>query len=100
MALPTTILLAQGGLKAASVNRRLEAVRCLLRWAEASGIVARNVALHVKSIRTPRDRRPHGLTPPKCIVCCVPQGKAPTGWLDGITPWFSSCSRPDCESVK
>ena len=55
-------MLTQGGLKAASINRRLEAVRRLLRWAEASGTVARNVALHVKSVRTVRDRRPRGLT--------------------------------------
>ena len=55
-------MLIQRGLKAASINRRLEAVRRLLRWAEASGAVTRNVALHVKSVRTARDRRPHGLT--------------------------------------
>jgi site-specific recombinase XerD len=46
-------MMTQGGLKGASINRRLEAVRRLLRWAEASGTVARNVALHVKSVRIP-----------------------------------------------
>jgi integrase/recombinase XerC len=55
-------MMTQGGLKAASVNRRLEAVRRLLRWAEANGTVARNVALHVKSVRVVRERRPLGLT--------------------------------------
>ena len=55
-------MMTQGGLKAASVNRRLEAGRRLLRWAEASGAVARNVALHVKSVRVVRERRPLGLT--------------------------------------
>jgi len=47
---------------AASINRRLEAVRRLLRWAEANGAVARNVALHVKSVRVVREHAPRGLT--------------------------------------
>src|SRR3984885_7363350 len=55
-------MVTQGGLKAASVNRRLEAVRRLLRWAEANGTVARNVARHVKSVRIVREPRPLGLT--------------------------------------
>lgn len=55
-------MITQGGLKAASINRRLEAVRRLLRWAEATGAVARNVALHVKSVRVVRERGPRGLT--------------------------------------
>ena len=55
-------MMTQGGLKAASINRRLEAVRRLLRWAEANGTVARNVALKVKSVRVVRERRPLGLT--------------------------------------
>jgi len=55
-------MMTQGGLKAASINRRLEAVRRLLRWAEANGTVTRNVALKVKSIRVTHERRPLGLT--------------------------------------
>jgi integrase/recombinase XerC len=55
-------MMTRGGLKAASINRRLEAVGRLLRWAEANGTVARNVALHVKSVRLVRERRPLGLT--------------------------------------
>jgi integrase/recombinase XerC len=48
--------------KAATINRRLEAVRRLLRWAEASGIVATNVAAEVRTVRLTRDRKPVGLT--------------------------------------
>lgn len=48
-------MLTQGGLKAASINRRLAAVRRLLRWAEANGMVPRNVALKVKSVRITRE---------------------------------------------
>ena len=55
-------MMTQGGLQAASINRRLEAVRRLLRWAEANGAVARNVALHVKSVRVVREHAPRGLT--------------------------------------
>jgi integrase/recombinase XerC len=49
-------------LKATTINRRLEAIRRLLRWAETSGIVARSVATDVKTVRTVRDRKPVGLT--------------------------------------
>jgi len=55
-------MMTQGGLKAASINRRLEAVRRLLRWAEANGTVTRNVALKVKSVCVTRERGPLGLT--------------------------------------
>jgi site-specific recombinase XerD len=56
-------MMTQGGLKAASINRRPEVVRRLLpRWAEANGTVARNVALHIKSVRIVRKPRPLGLT--------------------------------------
>jgi site-specific recombinase XerD len=55
-------MMTQGGLKAASINRRVEVVRRLLRWAEATGAVARNVALHVRSVRVVRERGPRGLT--------------------------------------
>jgi integrase/recombinase XerC len=49
-------------LKATTINRRLEAVRRLLRWAQAAGIVTRSIATDVKTVHTTRDRRPIGLT--------------------------------------
>ena|SRR5271157_5639599 len=49
-------------LKPATINRRLEAIRGLLRWAEASGTVASNVAAEVKTIRMARSTKPLGLT--------------------------------------
>lgn len=49
-------------LKASTINRRLEAVRRLLRWAEASGMVAHSVATDVKTVRMTRDRKPVGLS--------------------------------------
>lgn len=48
--------------KATTINRRLEAVRRLLRWAEATGVVAANVAAGVRTIRLTGDRQPVGLT--------------------------------------
>jgi integrase/recombinase XerC len=49
-------------LKATTINRRLEAVRRVLRWAEATGVVAANVAAGVRTIRLTGDRQPVGLT--------------------------------------
>ena len=48
--------------KATTINRRLEAVRRVLRWAEATGVVAANVAAGVRTIRLTGDRQPVGLT--------------------------------------
>ena len=79
-------MMTQDGLKAASINRRLEAVRRLLRWAEANGTVARNVALHVKSVRIVREPRPLGLRPHRCMACCVLPARVLTGSPGAITP--------------
>ena len=48
--------------RATTINRRLEAVRRVLRWAEATGVVAANVAAGVRTIRLTGDRQPVGLT--------------------------------------
>ena len=55
-------MIARRQLKATTINRRLEAVRRLLRWAEATGVVAANVAAGVRTIRLTGDRQPVGLT--------------------------------------
>lgn len=55
-------MLALRQLKGTTINRRLEAVRRLLRWAEASGTVTTNVATEVKAVRLARGRKPVGLT--------------------------------------
>jgi site-specific recombinase XerD len=55
-------MLTHRGFKATTINRRLEAVRRLLRWAEASAVVTTNVARDVKTVRLARDRQPVGLT--------------------------------------
>ena len=55
-------MITQCQLKATTINRRLEAVRRLLRWAEATGAVAANVAAGVRTIRLTGDRQPVGLT--------------------------------------
>src|SRR3954469_9671682 len=55
-------MIARRQVKATTINRRLEAVRRLLRWAEATGIVAANVAAGVRTIRLTGDRQPVGLT--------------------------------------
>jgi integrase/recombinase XerC len=54
--------LSGGGLKPASINRKLEALRRLCRWAHREGKLAANPAAEVKLARTTRDLRPAGLT--------------------------------------
>ena len=54
--------LAGGGLKPASINRKLEALRRLCRWAHREGKLDANPAAEVKLVRSLRDLRPVGLT--------------------------------------
>ena len=50
------------GRRPATVNRRLDALRRLCRWARGTGIVATDVARDVRPMRTVRNRQPVGLT--------------------------------------
>lgn len=53
------------GRRPATVNRRLEALRRLCRWARATGALTADVARDVRPVRTLRDRQPAGLTDPE-----------------------------------
>jgi integrase/recombinase XerC len=55
-------LTGQRGLRPATVNRRLEALRRLCRWAEADGRLRTDAASAVKPVRMERNRQPVGLT--------------------------------------
>lgn len=53
------------GLRPATVNRRLEALRRFCRWAHQSKRLKTNVALELRPVRTVRNIRPAGLTEPE-----------------------------------
>ena len=50
------------GLRPATVNRRLDALRRLCRWARGTGALAADAARDVRPMRTTRNRQPAGLT--------------------------------------
>jgi site-specific recombinase XerD len=50
------------GRRPATVNRRLDALRRLCRWARGTGVLAANAARDVRPLRTARNRQPVGLT--------------------------------------
>ena len=54
-------LIAESGLRPATVNRRLEALRRLCRWAQAEGLLPTDVASAVRPVRSERNRQPAGL---------------------------------------
>jgi hypothetical protein len=58
-------LLKVEGLRPATVNRRLEALRRFCRWAQQSKRVKANVALDLRPVRTVRNTRPVGLSEPE-----------------------------------
>ena len=49
------------GRRPAAVNRRLEALRRLCRWARGTGVLTSDVAQGVRPVRSRRDRQPVGL---------------------------------------
>src|SRR5208282_3949756 len=48
------------GRRPAAINRRLEALRRLCRWARGTGALTSDVAHGVRPVRTVRDRQPVG----------------------------------------
>ena len=50
------------GRRPATVNRRLDALRRLCRWARGTGVLAADAARDVRPMRTARNRQPVGLT--------------------------------------
>jgi site-specific recombinase XerD len=50
------------GRQPATINRRLDALRRLCRWARGTGVLAADAALEVRPMRTARNRQPVGLT--------------------------------------
>jgi site-specific recombinase XerD len=52
-------------LRSSTINQRLQAIRCLCRWAERQGFLKSNPAAVVKSLRIAKRRRPTGLTEPE-----------------------------------
>lgn len=51
-----------GGLRPATINRRLDALRRLCRWARGTGTLSADAAGNVRPMRTIRNRQPAGLT--------------------------------------
>jgi integrase/recombinase XerC len=52
-------------LRSSTINQRLQAIRCLCRWAEREGFLKSNPAAVVKSLHVAKRRRPTGLTEPE-----------------------------------
>ena len=50
------------GRRPATINRRLDALRRLCRWAQSTGIIAADAARDVRPVRTVRNQQPAGLT--------------------------------------
>ena len=54
-----------GSLRPATVNRRLDALRRLCRWARGTGALPAGSVFDVRPVRTERNRQPAGLTDPE-----------------------------------
>jgi hypothetical protein len=92
-------MMMQGGLKAASINRRLEAVRRLLRWAKTARWRATSPSTSSRFVSSASlDRlvsQRH-----RCMACCAPLARVLMGSPGAITLWSNSCCRPDYGSAR
>ena len=88
------------GRRPASVNRRLEALRRLCRWARGTGVLTADAAGNVRPMRTTRNQQPVGLTDGEVHALCAPPAPPRTAWPPETMPWSNSCCRPDCASAK
>jgi site-specific recombinase XerD len=58
-------LIAVKGLKPATVNRRLEALRRFCKWARSQKLIKTDIAQELKAVRMVRSQRPIGLVEPE-----------------------------------
>jgi site-specific recombinase XerC len=66
------------GNRPTTVNRRLDALRRLCRWAQATGTIAIDPARDIRRIRLPRKRQPLGLFDRTSAIAC-----GANDWNDG-----------------
>src|SRR4051812_35187481 len=76
------------GLRPATVNRRLEALRRLCRWAQEAHTLAGDITRDIRPVRCAVASRSASPTP-RSTPCCAPPALRPTAWLGATTP---SCS--------
>jgi site-specific recombinase XerD len=72
-------LIAVKGLKPATVNRRLEALRRFCKWACNQKLIKRDIALELKAVRTVRSQRPIGLAEPEVHMLLQAAGQSRHG---------------------
>jgi len=66
-------------LKPSTVNRRIQAVRCLCRWARREGMQKTDITENVKSLRTVRRNQPKGLLEPEVHALLRAAGESKHG---------------------
>ena len=83
-------------LRSSTINQRLQAIRCLCRWAEREGFLKSNPAAVVKSLHVAKRRRPAGLTEPKFTAYSVSPGSRSGAAPNAITACCNYCCKQAC----
>src|SRR4051812_24681485 len=84
------------GRRPATVNRRLDALRRLCRWARGAGSLSTEVARDLRPVRTMRNRQPAGPTDAEAYALLRAAGARAMAWPGATTPWCSLCCGPGC----
>ena len=89
------------GRRPATVNRRLDALRRLCRWARGTGVLAADAARDVRPMRTARNRQPVGLTDIE-VHALLARGRRLLAWpcRAELRDRRNSCCRRDCASAR
>lgn len=91
-------LIAVKGLKPATVNRRLEALRRFCKWACNQKLIKRDIATEPKAVRTVRSQKPIGLVEPEVHMLLRAAGQSRHGPEKSL--FDKSWKMPDIEMVK
>ena len=72
------------GRRPATINRRLDALRRLCRWARGTGTLSGDVVHDLRPVRTVRNRQPAGLTDPEVHALLRAAGGSTHGLAQGL----------------
>lgn len=76
-------------LRAASVNRKVQALKRFFAWAEQKKLIPANPASALRLLRRQKRLQPAGLATKKCKRCYGPRARPDTASRGATTPCFS-----------
>jgi hypothetical protein len=83
-------------LRAARVNRKVQALKKFFGWAQHKQLIPANPAASLRFSATSSGRGPRVCAKKKSRRCCGRRARPATGWHAAITPFSNCCCKPAC----